>query len=184
MLDYILEHRKSIGASLLAACLITAGIFSRDQLQANAYINMVPVRVTKMILAEQGGEIRLTGLNGAYDYFLKIPPGALESDTKVTLETNTEDKAALRLQPEGLKLVKPAVLTMVIKPILLNVEIKGQTGIHFYDPESSTWCYNHGLTYETVDGHITSDTLIREFAPQMLGGSDPVQKWSYEDHYN
>ena len=42
--------------------------------------------------------------------------------------------------------------------------------------------YQLGMTYETADGKIISDTLLRDFSKLALGGNSMVQRWEYDDH--
>ena len=171
MSDFILRYRKSMGLFLIAGLLASAALYKLDSIKATTANTEVHQASTKMISSALGGEIRLKSEDGTYDYYLHMPAGALSDNTQITMEVVSANEALIKLFPEGLRLNRPAVLTMVIKPELVKSDIEGTTGIHHYNTEEDTWIYQSGMTYETVDGYISSDVLLHHLSKQVLGGN-------------
>ena len=77
-----------------------------------------------MISAEFGGTVR------AGRYALEFPPGALNEDTEITIEPDSDGTLGVELLPHGIQFNKPVILRM---------DLRGTTAEGMGDRCSTLW---------------------------------------------
>lgn len=135
--------------------------------------------VSRMVSAEHGGVLRLEGRsrhNGPYLYILRIPPGALSADTRITMSLPSKEAACLDFSPEGLTFNNPVRLTMVIDERLRQTQIEGEADIYWYNPETDAWEAQGGQVVRLNRRIIQGVAALDHFSRYSLGGDCPILK--------
>lgn len=86
---------------------------------------------TKMISARDGGVIS----NGRVT--LEFPPHALDKDTQITIEMDTDGTLGVELKPHGIQFAHPVVMTMDLAGT--TAEGRGGTSVTLWFNETLEW---------------------------------------------
>jgi len=88
-----------------------------------------------------------------------VPPGAVRSDVTITMRVRTVGPVEADFEPEGLRFLKPAALTLSYRGASLSGTEPAKLGLYYYNPSTSAWEY--------VPGSIPEATSFMVAAPIM-----------------